>query len=55
MRPLRLKSIDCNVRFDTKQKIVGVGAAQIKNKPVCRRLFKAGSGLDGASGEGTSL
>ena len=55
MRPLRLKSIDCNVRIDTKQRFVGVVAAQIKNKPVCRRLFREGSGLDGASGEGTSL
>jgi hypothetical protein len=47
--------MDCNVRIDTKQRFVEVGAAQIKNKPVCRRLFKAGSYLDGASGEGTSL
>ena len=30
-------------------------AAQIKNKPVCCGLFREGSGLDGASGEGTSL
>ena len=55
MRPLRLKSIDRNVRNDTKRRFVGVVAAQIKNKPVCLRLFSAGSGLDGASGEGTSL
>ena len=55
MRPLRLKSIDCNVRVDTKQRFEEVGVAQIKNKPVCRRLFREGSGLDGASGEGMSL
>ena len=55
MRPLRLKSNDLNVRIATKQGFVEVVAAQIKNKPVCRRLLREGSGLDGASGEGTSL
>ena len=55
MRPLRLKSIDYKVRFDTKQRFVGELADQIKNNPVCRRLCREGSGLDGVSGEGTSL
>jgi hypothetical protein len=30
MELLRLKSIDCNVRLDTKQRFVGVVAAQIE-------------------------